>query len=122
MAICLAISGYFSPGPGQSAASMASTPGAGWVPVVCIGLFVCTATIGVDMVPWTMTAEVFPANIRVGAQGIVLSLAHVIMFAALQTYRDLTAAIGKPNNQYSSVLTLSWQQMFFNVYFCVLSA
>ena len=95
-AITMAISGEFSrrliAGGGVDADGTAAVS---WGPLICVALYVMAGTIGVDLVPWTMTAELFPADIRVGSQGLVLSLAHVIMFLALQVYREMHRLIGE---------------------------
>lgn len=49
---------------------------------------------GLMSIPWTMTAELYPLEIRGMAQGITISLAHVIMFLAIKSYRSLVVALG----------------------------
>lgn len=41
-----------------------------------------------------MTAELFPTDIRGIAHSISYSIANLLMFAALQSYRDLQAFLG----------------------------
>lgn len=41
-----------------------------------------------------MTAELFPTEIRGIAHSISYSIANLLMFAALQSYRDLQAFLG----------------------------
>lgn len=50
--------------------------------------------IGMLTIPWTMTAELFPTEIRGIAHSISYSLANVLMFVAIQSYRDLTVFLG----------------------------
>lgn len=64
------------------------------VPVACLLLYVCTSMVGMLTIPWTMTAELFPTEIRGIAHSISYSLANVLMFAAVQSYLDLTALMG----------------------------
>lgn len=59
----------------------------GWVPVACLLLYVCTSMIGLLTIPWTMTAELFPTDIRGIAHSLSYSMANVLMFAAIQSYR-----------------------------------
>lgn len=58
-----------------------------WVPVVCLLLYVCSSMIGLLTIPWTMTAELFPTEIRGIAHSISYSMANLLMFAAIQSYR-----------------------------------
>ncbi|XP_066995155.1 facilitated trehalose transporter Tret1-2 homolog isoform X2 [Anabrus simplex] len=88
MAICMIVSGFFT-----LHYSKGGTTGS-WVPVACMLLYVCTSMIGLLSIPWTMTAELFPTEIRGIAHGIVISVAHVIMFGAVHSYRSLTSFLG----------------------------
>ncbi|KAL0101856.1 hypothetical protein PUN28_018418 [Cardiocondyla obscurior] len=66
----------------------------GFVPVACLLLYVCTSMIGMLTIPWTMTAELFPTEIRGIAHSISFFMANLLMFAALQSYRSLQAFLG----------------------------
>lgn len=50
--------------------------------------------IGLLPIPWTMTAELFPIEIRGIAHSIAYSLANILMFASVQSYWSLTYAFG----------------------------
>jgi MFS family permease len=50
--------------------------------------------IGLLSIPWTMTAELFPTEIRGLAHGITISVAHIVMFVSIQCYRDLRDLLG----------------------------
>ena len=65
-----------------------------WLPVVCVLLYVCSSMIGLLSIPWTMTAELFPTEIRGLAHGITISIAHILMFLSIQLYRDLKDILG----------------------------
>lgn len=43
--------------------------------------------IGLLTIPWTMTAELFPNEIRGVAHSISYSMANILMFFAIQVYR-----------------------------------
>ncbi|XP_034950225.1 facilitated trehalose transporter Tret1-2 homolog [Chelonus insularis] len=88
MAACMSISGYFTLQikNGNSSGS--------WVPVLCLLLYVCTSMIGMLTIPWTMTAELFPTEIRGIAQSFSYAMANILMFAAVQSYRGLTVFLG----------------------------
>lgn len=64
------------------------------VPVVCLLLYVCTSMVGMLTIPWTMTAELFPTEIRGIAHSISYSIANLLLFAALQSYRSLQDFLG----------------------------
>lgn len=76
-----------------------------WVPVVAILLYVVTSMVGLLSIPWTMTAELFPIEIRGVAHSIVYSSAYFIMFLSIQSYNSLIDA-------FSGVAGLQW---FFGV-------
>lgn len=57
-------------------------------------LYVVTSMIGLLPIPWTMTAELFPLEIRGIAHSIAYSMANGLMFASVQSYRTLHAAFG----------------------------
>lgn len=57
------------------------------IPVICLLLYVCCSMLGLLTIPWTMTAELFPADIRGIAHSISYSMANLLMFAAIQSYR-----------------------------------
>ncbi|XP_066906230.1 facilitated trehalose transporter Tret1-2 homolog isoform X2 [Halyomorpha halys] len=88
MAIVLSISGYYT---WQIATGVIEHS---IIPVVCILLYMSLSVIGLMSIPWTMTAELFPMEIRGFSQGFIVSLAHVIMFSALQIYRELPDLLG----------------------------
>lgn len=88
MAVCMVVSGYYTMriNNGDSTGN--------WIPVVCLLLYVCTSMIGMLTIPWTMTAELFPTEIRGIAQSFSYAMANVLMFAAVQSYRGLTDFLG----------------------------
>ncbi|XP_011701922.1 PREDICTED: facilitated trehalose transporter Tret1-like isoform X2 [Wasmannia auropunctata] len=88
MALCMIVSGYFT-------LNIQNGDRSGyWVPVACLLLYVCTSMVGMLTIPWTMTAELFPTEIRGIAHSISFSMANLLMFAALQSYRSLQAFLG----------------------------
>lgn len=58
--------------------------------MVSLLLYVVTSMIGLLPIPWTMTAELFPIEIRGIAHSIAYSMANLLMFASVQSYRPLT--------------------------------
>ncbi|CAK9798832.1 Facilitated trehalose transporter Tret1 [Anthophora plagiata] len=88
MALCMIVSGYYT-------YLIKNGDRSGyWVPVLCLLLYVCTSMIGMLTIPWTMTAELFPTEIRGIAHSISYSIANLLMFFALQSYRSFQAFLG----------------------------
>ncbi|XP_011861463.1 PREDICTED: facilitated trehalose transporter Tret1-2 homolog isoform X1 [Vollenhovia emeryi] len=88
MALCMIVSGYYT-------LNIKNGDRSGyWVPVACLLLYVCTSMIGMLTIPWTMTAELFPTEIRGFAHSVSYSIANLLMFAALQSYRSLQTFLG----------------------------
>lgn len=50
--------------------------------------------IGLLPIPWTMTAELFPIEIRGVAHSIAFSIANLLMFASVQSYWGLSSIFG----------------------------
>lgn len=50
--------------------------------------------IGLLPIPWTMTAELFPIEIRGVAHSIAYSIANLLMFASVQSYWGLMSTFG----------------------------
>lgn len=91
MAACMFLSGATTIWIKQGATYLS------WVPVVCLLLFVCSSMLGLLMIPWTMTAELFPTEIRGIGHTISFSMANILMFAAVQSYRTLLDVLGGPH-------------------------
>ncbi|XP_055385969.1 facilitated trehalose transporter Tret1-2 homolog isoform X2 [Condylostylus longicornis] len=65
-----------------------------WVPVLCFMLYVCSSMIGLLSIPWTMTAELFPTEIRGIGHSLSYSMANILMFIAIQSYRTISEFLG----------------------------
>lgn len=88
MSICMFTSGLFTMWIKDGTTELT------WVPVVCLLLYVAFSMFGLLTVPWTMTAELFPTAIRGIAHSISYSMANVLMFIAIQSYRTISQALG----------------------------
>jgi facilitated trehalose transporter len=91
MAICMFISGAVTIWIEQGAKSL------NWVPIFCLLMFVCSSMIGLLTIPWTMTAELFPTEIRGLGHSLSFSTANIIMFVAVLSYRTLLDILGGPH-------------------------
>nr|XP_022901994.1 facilitated trehalose transporter Tret1-2 homolog [Onthophagus taurus]XP_022901995.1 facilitated trehalose transporter Tret1-2 homolog [Onthophagus taurus] len=90
MAICMFISGMYTlHGKNDGTNSFLK-----WVPVILLVIYVITSMIGLLPIPWTMSAELFPLEIRGVAQSLSYSIANTLMFAAIQSYYPLERLFG----------------------------
>ncbi|RZC37799.1 facilitated trehalose transporter Tret1 [Asbolus verrucosus] len=88
MAACMLVSGLFTMWIHDGTTAL------NWVPVAALIMYVVTSMVGLLPIPWTMTAELFPIEIRGVAHSIAYSMANVLMFTAVQNYENLKAAFG----------------------------
>jgi hypothetical protein len=44
------------------------------------------STIGLLSIPWTMTAEMYPLEVRGVMQGATVCVAHILMFAVIKSF------------------------------------
>lgn len=63
--------------------------------------------VGMLTIPWTMTAELFPTEIREIAHSISYSIANILMFVAVQSYRNLTEFLGGEFGYLHFVITIN---------------
>lgn len=82
--------------------------------------------IGLLTIPWTMTAELFPTDIRGIAHSLSYSMANILMFAAIQSYRSVIGLVRsihstgglsykiKPNFLIKNVLSSDIHSMYNN--------
>uniref|UniRef100_A0A1B6MDF6 Major facilitator superfamily (MFS) profile domain-containing protein n=1 Tax=Graphocephala atropunctata TaxID=36148 RepID=A0A1B6MDF6_9HEMI len=64
------------------------------IPELCVLLYVSVASFGFMSIPWTMTAELFPIEIRGMAQSLMMAVANLIMFSILKVYPFLDEMLG----------------------------
>ncbi|XP_030759652.1 facilitated trehalose transporter Tret1-like [Sitophilus oryzae] len=83
MAICMVTSGFFTKWIHEGTTTHT------WVPTLLILVYVITTMIGLLPIPWTMTAELFPIEIRGVAHSIAYSAANLLMFASVQMFYTL---------------------------------
>ncbi|KRT79410.1 membrane transporter [Oryctes borbonicus] len=88
MSICMLVSGIFTKW------TIEGTTRLTWVPILCLLFYVITSMIGLLPIPWTMTAELFPLEIRGIAQSISYATANILMFLAVQSYPALSNLLG----------------------------
>lgn len=90
MAISMSLSGYFI----HSGLHLQEGTFLKWVPVLCILLFISAGTPGLLTLPWMISAEMFPHEVRGIIQGPVMAWANFIMFAAIKSYPSMDDFFG----------------------------
>lgn len=75
--------------------------------------------VGMLTIPWTMTAELFPTEIRGIAHSISYSIANLLMFSALQSYRSLQDFLGGMCTILYECHVYFFQSIF--IYFCTIA-
>ncbi|KAL3270533.1 hypothetical protein HHI36_021071 [Cryptolaemus montrouzieri] len=83
MAACMFTSGLFTMWIKNGTTTL------NWIPVIAVMLYVVSSMIGLLSIPWTMTAELFPIEIRGVAHSWVYSGAYLAMFFSVQNYHTL---------------------------------
>ncbi|XP_045466185.1 facilitated trehalose transporter Tret1-2 homolog isoform X1 [Harmonia axyridis] len=86
MGVCMLVSGLFTHWIKTGVTSL------NWIPVIAVMLYVVASMIGLLSIPWTMTAELFPIEIRGVAHSWVYSAAYLFMFFSVQNYHKLKQA------------------------------
>lgn len=64
------------------------------VPIICLLFYICMSTMGLLSIPWTMTAEMYPLEVRGVMQGATVCIAHVLMFGVIKSFYFLSAILG----------------------------
>ncbi|KAG0714463.1 Facilitated trehalose transporter Tret1 [Chionoecetes opilio] len=67
-----------------------------WVPMVCVMTSLSFCEIGVHPIPFMISSEYFPTNIRAQASSVCLTGGTVIIFAGLQLYSPMLALLTQP--------------------------
>lgn len=90
MGICLAILGvYFKLQAGGVDVSFV-----GWVPLVCLVLFIISFSMGFGPIPWMMMAELFTGELRGAASGLSVVINWFLVFLVTMCFPLMKAAIG----------------------------
>ncbi len=103
MSVALAGFGCFAyyreftpPPPGATGAAAAAAAGGDldWIPLVCVILFVCAFSLGVNPISWLLVGEVFPLEHRSVGPPLATAFSYVCAFVAVKTFVDLREAAG----------------------------
>ncbi|PSN47391.1 Facilitated trehalose transporter Tret1 [Blattella germanica] len=90
MGLCLAVLGlYFHLKDNGSDVS-----GIGWLPLVCVNVFIVVFSLGFGPIPWMMTGELFAANIKGTASSIAVCTNWTLVFIVTFSFEKLLNALG----------------------------
>ncbi|CAH0721282.1 unnamed protein product, partial [Brenthis ino] len=90
MGICLIVLGtYFK--LQESGVNVASV---GWLPLLCLVLFIVSFSLGFGPIPWMMMAELFPVEFRGTASGITVITNWCLVFVVTLCFPLMKDAIG----------------------------
>ncbi|KAG5875441.1 hypothetical protein JTB14_006262 [Gonioctena quinquepunctata] len=66
-----------------------------WVPIFSLIVYIIFFNLGICTVPWTLTAELFPNNVRQIAVSAVCSFCWVTSFTTTKTFNDMNRWMGQ---------------------------
>nr|QHN70675.1 MFS transporter 7 [Limenitis arthemis astyanax] len=90
MGVCLIILGaYF-----KLHENGANDAPVGWLPLVCLVLFIVSFSLGFGPIPWMMMAELFPVEFRGTASGITVITNWLLVFIVTLCFPIMRDAIG----------------------------
>ncbi|KAF6209248.1 hypothetical protein GE061_014993 [Apolygus lucorum] len=96
MAVCLTILGYYfmKKDRGDDVSSI------GLLPVVAVITYILLFAIGFGPIPWMMSGEVLPSDIKGVVTGIAVSLNWTLAFIVTKTFKMLTDNLGNANTYF----------------------
>ncbi|KAH8404119.1 hypothetical protein KR215_010200, partial [Drosophila sulfurigaster] len=68
--------------------------GGGWVPLVCLVIYVLGFSMGFGPIPWLMMGEILPSRIRAPAASLVVGCNWAFTFIVTKTFQDLIDLVG----------------------------
>lgn len=66
----------------------------GWIPLVTVSLYIVSYTIGLATVPFAITSEIFPVEVKSYATSVVQMYTGVATFAVVMSYQSMVDALG----------------------------
>ncbi|KAF5284228.1 hypothetical protein FQR65_LT00228 [Abscondita terminalis] len=88
-----------------------------WIVLGCLLLYVIFSSIGIMFVPFILAGEVFPVKIRGTAYSMLITMANVFTFSALQCYFPLHHALGGSSGLQFFFAAVSLSAMLFSYLF-----
>ncbi|CAL4096061.1 unnamed protein product [Meganyctiphanes norvegica] len=90
------LNGLLTTSIGSSGPSDGFTSKWQWVPLMCLMGIVFSASLGVESVPWILSAEYFPTSIRAKAQSIVMVFSGFLSMFVFGLYSPMKNALTIP--------------------------
>ncbi|KAI5706000.1 hypothetical protein M8J76_015834 [Diaphorina citri] len=108
MTLAMSLSGYFIHTDLHQQDSLLK-----FVPILCILVFITFGTLGLVTLPWMISAEMFPNEVRGIIQGPVMAWANFIMFAAIKSYLSMEGFFGGIDRVHFFFATMSFVSVIF---------
>ncbi|XP_042886551.1 facilitated trehalose transporter Tret1-like isoform X2 [Penaeus japonicus] len=67
-----------------------------WIPMVCLALALFAGDIGIDPIPYILSAEYFPTKIRTQVSSMCITSGTIFAIGALQLYSPMIAFLTQP--------------------------
>ncbi len=64
------------------------------LPLMCVAIFVCAFSLGLNPISWLLVGEVFPLEWRSAGAAAATAFSYVCAFVAVKTFVDVREAIG----------------------------
>lgn len=90
MGICLIILGIYF----KLQMDKVNVDAVGWLPLVCLVLFIISFSMGFGPIPWMMMAELFPVEFRGAATGVTVIVNWILVFIVTLCFPIMKDAIG----------------------------
>lgn len=90
MGVCLIVLGVYF----KLQAAAFDVAAFGWLPLVCLVLFIISFSMGFGPIPWMMMAELFPVEFRGTATGVTVIVNWCLVFIVTLCFPIMKDAIG----------------------------
>jgi len=67
----------------------------GWLPLVCLIVYISTYCLGIGPLPWVVMSEVLPPNAKVCAGAIVSTVCWMTSFALTNSFQMINDYVGR---------------------------
>ncbi|KAJ4426299.1 hypothetical protein ANN_27113 [Periplaneta americana] len=87
MALCLALLGFYF--------CLEDAAGLGWLPLVCVTVFIIVFSLGFGPLPWMMMAELFAPRVKGNASSVAVCTNWTLVFLVTFSFGKLVAGLGE---------------------------
>ena len=96
MCICLAVLGFYFrlKNRGDDVSNI------GFIPLICVNVFIVVFSLGFGPIPWMMTGELFAANVKGTASSIAVCTNWTLVFVVTFTFEKFLETLGEDNTFY----------------------